>query len=650
MGDGAVGRHGACADDPHLRAQAVVEQGVQPLRLHRRRVRVEEQAERPAHVRGGEIAGGGRGERTGRRDHPHAPGSEAGDLVHPVAHLGGAGVVDQQQFVVRPGGVLEDREHAALQYRQAVRSKDDERHPGLGRVPVVDPVQAGPGLMDLRLFVAAGVQVAGDRAPLRGVGAARRRADQQRFGQVADPVQSVALEQAQDQVQFVGAGMRAVEAARGQHRVPAEHPVPAHGAGAAQQQVQVEVRAQRRRRVARGIAVPLVGEQRAQAAAGGQRDRQAGQAAGGEFGAGLDHQQPFHVPAGDGGIERAGRVAFVPGQRLHVDGPGGVDRRTRHPGLHPQAGPGVRGQAVHGGLRAAGCTRIRHDQHAQAGRDSGRQVRVQQLRLHAGRPAYPQPLGTLPVRHPRRVGLLERIDQVDPLHRRRPVEGTSRHLPRPALAAVPAQRADARAQGLVAGIADAGAVAPDLAELFGRYAEVHQRRAQHRRRSGTQQLDVEGQVGDPGDAHAVQHRQAVAHRQQRLAPAHDRARFAEEVERAVGEEAGDVVAVDQQVRRREGGGHGIGQRLAGLVHQPPAHRRQRRLRGARERLHQRGDAAVVQHVVVVQELDVFARAHRDGARGAARLPQARGIARVAHREPGPGGFPACARLPRTARC
>ncbi len=140
-----------------------------------------------------------------------------------------------------------------------------------------------------------------------------------------------------------------------------------------------------------------------------------------------------------------------------------------------------------------------------------------------------------------------------------------------------------------------------------------------------------------GDAHAAQHRQLVAHLQQRRAPAHHRARFAEEIERAVGEEIDQVVAVQQQVPARESGGRRVGQQRAVRIDQPPPRGGEHRLRRARERIGKGGDAAVVQHVVVVQELDVLAGRQRDRARGAARLPQARGIARVVHREAGGGG-------------
>ncbi len=164
-------------------------------------------------------------------------------------------------------------------------------------VAVVDALQPAWQRMHLRGRVTARAQMAGDRTLTRlgargGVG---RRRDQQRLGQMRQAGAGVALEQAQDQLQFQRAIVIGIEPAQLLHQGAAEHPVPGGRQRIAQHQVQIRIRAQHRGQRLAVQRQPFVGIQRAAVRLLRQLQQQPQQAAYAETGAGAGAQEPVRV-------------------------------------------------------------------------------------------------------------------------------------------------------------------------------------------------------------------------------------------------------------------------------------------------------------------------------------------------------------------
>ncbi len=343
VGDGGVRGHALDADDADLRALRMVHQFVQPAALDHGAVGVQEQQVIALRLGRGQVARLGLGHALLQREHADAAIAQFGHRLQPCADRRRvAGVVDQQQFVGRVGGGLEQADHQALQGRQIVLGDGHDRNRRLLRMAIVDAMQPARQSLDLGVGIAACLQMAGDRtlARLRARGGVGRRRDQQRLRQMYQAGAGVALEQAQDQLQFQRAGVIGIEPAQLLHQGAAEHPMPGGRQRIAQQQVQVRIRAQHR---GQGLAVqrqPFVGIQRAAVRLLRQFQQQPQQAACVETGAGAGAQEPVRVAEfGQCGVEAcrllAGRQRQMPDPRIRHHRGGGVAEHS-----HAQRGEG----------------------------------------------------------------------------------------------------------------------------------------------------------------------------------------------------------------------------------------------------------------------------------------------------------------------
>ncbi len=262
------------------------------------------------------------------------------------------------------------------------------------------------------------------------------------------------------------------------------------------------------------------------------------------------------------------------------------------------------------------------------------QARLDQCTLHRARMAHAQPgrrrhaLGHAGALH-------QRIDQIHRLEHARLVrtERGHAHLPVIAALASPAELADALAQVFMPLIADAGLVAPPLTELRTGDPKLRERAGQHRQVAVAQQLDVDRQIADPMDGLAVQGHQVVAQRQQIRTPREHATRLTDEIDGVVGQKRHQLRPVDQHVvGKREAGGQNVRQRLPVVIDAHPSRRCHRRARVALDRLDQLRNAIGLQHIVVMQELDVLALRQANPLDFAAELAKANWIAEIADRK------------------
>ena len=119
MGDRACSRHRLGPDNRHLRTLGVVEQLIQPLLLYQDRVAAQQQQVFAPGLCRAQV--NGRCPPPGERqiNHLQALAQQLSAAGKPGGGLRiGAGIVDDQQFVIRVAGVLQQADNAALQGRQ----------------------------------------------------------------------------------------------------------------------------------------------------------------------------------------------------------------------------------------------------------------------------------------------------------------------------------------------------------------------------------------------------------------------------------------------------------------------------------------------------------------------------------------------------
>ena len=495
MGDLAVGGNGLAANNAHFRALAVVEQFVQPLRLQGRNLGAQEQQVITCGLGGRDIAGGGMGQRRIEGKGAHAAGGQRFHLLHPLADLGSGAVVDQQQFVIRVTGFLQQRHHAAFQQRQRGIGghNQHQRNRRLLLMPVMNVIQAGANGSRRGIGITACVQMAQDGALLEVRIEAGRGSGKQRLGQVLDALQPVLLHQAQNQIQLGRIAGFGVEAAKLQHGFAAEYPMPAEHGRVAEQQVEVEIRAHDRGEGAGIIAVPLVGiQQPLFRPCLGNVQQQLRQTTQAEFTAGLNNQQPIHRPIRSGSSKRShfGRQLL----QRHASHGGRGSECPHYPTLDACIHLCGQGQGDQRALEVARLHAVHgNNQNPQRGGVCQcSQMLIEQRSLGSSQMPAGLPGMHLPRPLCRSKGFFKALAQVHRLWWPGTVQRSNRHDVGSAIRSglIPAQAANAFTEIGMALFTDAGLIAAYLAELLRGNAKVGQRCREHGQIPASQQLCV----------------------------------------------------------------------------------------------------------------------------------------------------------------
>ncbi|RMS17125.1 hypothetical protein ALP75_200026 [Pseudomonas syringae pv. actinidiae] len=120
----------------------MVEQALQPVRLMQHGVRAEHEQIVAVGVPGGEVLRAGFAARLGQRIDAQLVAAQLAHRGKPGAGVHAlTGIVDDQHFVMKVGGVTKQAFYTALQCCQLIPRGNDHRYQRAGRMPVFDPVQ-----------------------------------------------------------------------------------------------------------------------------------------------------------------------------------------------------------------------------------------------------------------------------------------------------------------------------------------------------------------------------------------------------------------------------------------------------------------------------------------------------------------------------